>query len=56
MFFKETEGPTSDFSNTAAIQTAEQHDSFTYDADFEDGIELINKGPVELENGALYTG
>jgi hypothetical protein len=44
------------YSNPATAITLHKYGAFVYDDDLNDGIEVVDRRPVILENGAVYTG
>ena len=53
---KEIQGEIPDYSNPATKIAAQKYGNFVIEDMEDDGIKVTSKGPVELDNGAIYTG
>ena len=53
---KEIEGEVPDYSNPATKVAAQKYGTFAFTEGKNDDIKVFKRGPVELDNGAIYTG
>lgn len=49
-------GVVPDYSNPITIEAEKKVGPFVYDAYFQDNMEVTAKGPIEFEDGSIYTG
>jgi hypothetical protein len=53
---RELRGEVPDYSNPATKSAAQKYGNFAFTETRNDDFKLIKRGPVELDNGAIYTG
>jgi len=53
---REIQGEIPDYSNPATQVAAQKHGTFSFTAEPDDGVKVMPRGAVELDNGAIYTG
>ena len=53
---REIQGDIPDYSNPATTVAAQKHGNYSFTDDLDDGVKVVSRGAVELDNGAIYSG